>query len=305
MVLARIPDQWSQLNRLADGPRRLLSREAKQASYPHLSHLTIKEGRSPTPMSAPETTATHQPSTATDDQSSGNEAAPIGAELFRAQYDSLRAEILAAKTSRSAWVIQVASLAGVFLTLGVTNWFGAGMAVLVYPLLSCFYAAEWRHDNGRIAQVCYFIATCVESWMKRLGVEYIGWEYFKGVVLPLLLRLAKSTSDQRERTLAPLPAELRREIEKHDLAKMSSLEMPPKLVEFSSRGIFLSTQLLAVALGVIRVVEQGLANPALAPLLGLLSTASVLLIIDGWAVYRTIGLLQHHRYHTDRESAGS
>jgi len=89
-------------------------------------------------MSVPETTTTHQPSTATDDQPSGNEAAAIGAGLFRAQYDSLRAEILAAKTSRSAWLIQVASLAGVFLTLGVTNWFGAGMAVLVYP---CFPAS--------------------------------------------------------------------------------------------------------------------------------------------------------------------
>ncbi len=247
-----------------------------------------------------DTTATLQPPRATPGQAPGNETAVIGAELFRAQYDSLRAEILATKTSRSAWLIQVASLAGVFLTLGVTNWFGAGMAVLVYPLLSCFYAAEWRHDNGRIAQVCYFIATHVE---RRLGVEYMGWEYFKGVVLPLLLRLAKSTGDQREKILAPLPAELRREIEKHDLAKMSSLEMPPRLVEFSSRGIFLSPQFLAVALGIIRVVEQGLATPALAPLLGLLSTASVLLIIDGWAVYHTIGLLQHRRYHTDH--AGS
>lgn len=238
-------------------------------------------------------------------QAPGHEPAAIGADLYRAQYDSLRAEILSTKSSRSAWLIQVASLAGIFLTLGVTNWFGAGMAVLVYPLLSCFYAAEWRHDNGRIAQVCYFIATHVESWMKRLGVEYMGWEYFKGVVLPLLLRLAKSEKDQREKILAPLPAELRREIEKHDLAKMSSLDMPPKLVEFSSRGIFLSTQLLAVALGVIRVVEQGLAASALAPLLGLLSTAAVLLIIDGWAVYHTIGLLQHRRYHTDHQSAGS
>jgi len=131
----------------------------------------------------------------------------------------------------------------------------------------------------------------------------MGWEYFKGVVLPLLLRLAKSTGDQREKILAPLPAELRREIEKHDLAKISSLEIPPRLVEFSSRGIFLSTQLLAVVLGIIRVVEQGLATPAHAPLLGLLSTASVLLIIDGWAVYHTIGLVQHRRYHTDH--AGS
>ena len=243
-----------------------------------------------------------QPSEAIS-QVADQETAAIGAELYRAQYESLRTEILSTKSSRSAWLVQVASLAGVFLTLGVTNWFGAGMAVLVYPLLSCFYSAEWRHDNGRIAQICYFIAAKVEPLIMRLGMEYMGWEYFRGIVLPLLLHLAKS--EQRDQILESLSAELRQEIARHDLTKMSELEMPPKLIEFSSRGIFLSTQLLAVALGIIRVVVQGLATPALVPLLGLISTASVLLIVDSLAVYKTITLLQHRRYHIDHEKAGS
>lgn len=59
-------------------------------------------------------------------------------------------------------------------------------------------------------------------------------------------------------------------------------------------------QLLAVTLGIIRVVVQGFATASLVGLLGLLGTAFILVVVDCWAVYKTVTLLQHRRYRTNR-----
>lgn len=214
----------------------------------------------------------------------------VASSLFIEQYISLRDEILRTKDSRRSLILEVARIAGLFLSAGVVDLAGSGLVVLVYPILVCFFSAEWLHDNGRLGQIQYFLQSEVEP---RFGT-YPAWQHFKDRALTLLLHLVKSKN--RAAAIAELSLHEQKLIARHDVTQLSDLSMPKDLIPFAARGIFLATQLLAIAIGVIRVVVQILELRDHLQQIGLASIEVLLLVADIAAVVTTFAFLRHRRH---------
>jgi len=171
----------------------------------------------------------------------------IRTELLIEQYRSLREEIIQRVQARQQMWYVLLLMAGTFLTIGVQPGIAA-WTVLLYPVMALFFAANWSHNNTRIDQITWYLQHEMEE-----PFQLPGWETYR-------TRTFRRTS--------------RREQQPHPLAL-------PGLLTFSARGVFLTTQLLALGIGMVRLVQVGLILPMLlSALVDLLATGATYALLS-------------------------
>ena len=178
--------------------------------------------------------------------------------LAISEYGSLRSEIAKRVELRQQVLLALLSIAGVFFSIGVQPGI-SGLTVLVYPIIALFLAAAWTHNDLRIGQITLYLRTRVEQ--RYMGEEG-GWETYRHSTF-------KSEGKQRADKMHPLAA---------SAGKLA----------LSTRGLFLTTQGLAIAIGAARTFPM-LLHPDTLPLVALLLAAALLSTI------LTVPTLQHRR----------
>lgn len=183
----------------------------------------------------------------------------IRTELIVEQYHSLREEIIQRVQARQQMWYVLLLVAGTFLTIGVQPGI-ASWTILLYPLIAFFFAVNWSHNDTRIDQITWYIHHEVEE-----PLQFTGWETYR------------SQKFHRK---------WRREQIFHPLALL------PGLLTFSARGVFLTTQLLSIGIGIMRLIQSGMT------FLALLS-----MLIDLIATIATFFLLMDRKVQMLRENA--
>jgi hypothetical protein len=171
-------------------------------------------------------------------------------ELQLAEYAALRSEIEKRLELRQQLLLATLAVAGTFLTLGVQPGLSA-ITVLVYPVLAMFVAAIDTHADLRIGQIASYLRELEES---TLGSGQ-GWEAYRRRVFTGTHPLAPARTGH----------------------------------QLSMRGIYATTQLLALGLGAFRAL------PLLAG--GVMSAlpAGTALALALTATLYTTYLVQHRR----------
>jgi hypothetical protein len=151
-----------------------------------------------------------------------------GTLFFVEQFNSLRDEIGRRIDIRQQIMALNLIIAGTLFTLGVQPGIPETI-LLFYPLLAMFLAALWAHNDLRIGQINYYIRTVIEQNVHSIEP---GWEGFRRQAF--LPRRQRKSQKQQGHPLDP----------------------PSGLIAFSTRGIFLSTQVLSqVIVGARFVVD--------------------------------------------------
>jgi hypothetical protein len=105
-------------------------------------------------------------------QTSSSKNAPEADQFMLAEYNALRDEIL----KRAELQQQILSLTliifGTILTFGLQVH--SASIILLYPLLSLFLAASWRHDGQTIKKISIYIRDQIEA---QIGGNTFGWEH--------------------------------------------------------------------------------------------------------------------------------
>ena len=173
----------------------------------------------------------------------------IRTQLIVEQYHSLREEIIQRVQARQQMWYVLLLVAGTFLTIGVQPGI-ASWTILLYPLIALFFAVNWSHNDTRIDQITWYIHHEIEE-----PFQFRGWETY---------RTQKFRREWRRKQIF------------HPLA------LAPGLLTFSARGVFLTTQLLSIGIGIMRLVQSGMIVMALLSLLiDLIATvATYFLLID-------------------------
>ncbi len=156
--------------------------------------------------------------------------------------------------------------AGTLLSLGATT---NPQIALFYPVLSLFLAAAWSDEDGKIGALSAYLHD------QETRYDLDGWENFH----------------RKRRTPRPFLAGLQR-------------FYPKSLLSLATRGVFLSTQLLAILVGVTQAINlnTGRSNPHG----GLPWNIVPLLCIAVVAMLITAFVIQHKRDHSlEREQRGS
>lgn len=148
--------------------------------------------------------------------------------LFIEQFVSLRDEIGRRLDIRQQIMALSLIIAGSLFALGVQPGIPETI-LLFYPLLAMFLAGMWAHNDLRIGQINYYIQAVIE---KHLGDYGPGWEVFRRQTFHPAGQRKASKDRKHSHPLAP----------------------PPGLIAFSARGIFLTTQGLAVLIVALRFV---------------------------------------------------
>ena len=180
------------------------------------------------------------------------ERGPLTKDLYVEQYSSLRSEIEKRLDIRQATLTFTLVLAGTFLSVAAQPGIAAATA-FYYPIVALFLAAAWTQNDAKIGQISQYIRVEVEQHMGPLT----GWEAYR-----------KRTFDGT-----------------HPLTPKSGL------IRFSTRGLFLATEILALLVGSIRSIAALLADPQ--PAMIVVTTA--LFIAGVGATLWSYTLLQHHR----------
>lgn len=172
-------------------------------------------------------------------------------DLYVEQYSSLRSEIEKRLDIRQATLTFTLVLAGTFLSVAAQPGIAAATA-FYYPIVALFLAAAWTHNDSKIGQISQYIKLEVEQHM-----PFTGWEAYR-----------KATFDGT-----------------HPLTSKSGL------VSFSTKGVFLATEALALLVGSIRSIVVLLADqePGMIVISVALFAAGVGATI--WSYF----LLQHRR----------
>lgn len=208
----------------------------------------------------------------------------LSAHLFSLQYSALRSEIDRRIDIRQQILYLTLVVGGAFLTVGLQPNISE-LVILFYPILAMFLAASWTHNDLRIGQIDYFIQTEVE---KHLGGLAPGWEDF------------------RRRTF--LPSRKQTHIGKTNSGHL--LAPPRGLIAFSTRGIFLTTQVIAMLIAVGRYLTEGVPGFALTlyslqhgfptelsslKTLGTFGAELVLFVVDVIATTYSMYIIRHRR----------
>jgi hypothetical protein len=145
----------------------------------------------------------------------------LSKDLYVEQYSSLRSEIEKRLDIRQATLTFTLLLAGTFLSVAAQPGIAAATA-FYYPIVALFLAAAWTHNDAKIGQISQYIRLEVEQHM-----PFTGWEAYR-----------KSTFDVT-----------------HPLTPKSGL------ISFATKGVFLTTESLALLVGSIRSIVALLADP--------------------------------------------
>ena len=202
------------------------------------------------------------------------EARSIRALLLIEQYTSLRSEIEKRIDIRQQILALTLLVAGTFLTVGVQPGV-PGVVLLFYPLIAMFLGAIWEHNDLRVGQINFYIRTEVE---KHLGALGPGWESFRSKTFPSRYRRHKF-----------------RQLEQwHPLTPQSGL------IVFATRGMFFTTQAMAIIVAAVRYIseflQQGFAVNVTGPQQVVVSIAiGMLFLVDVGILIYTFSIVQHKR----------
>jgi hypothetical protein len=168
------------------------------------------------------------------DQLDQHQLQEVRAELIVEQYRSLREEIIQRVQARQQMWYVLLFIAGTFFTIGVQPGIAA-WTISLYPLIALFFATNWAHNDTRIDQITWYIQHEIEQ-----KLQFIGWETYR-------------TQKFRRKLWAKK--------QHHPLA------LVPGLLTFSARGVFLTTQLMALCIGMVRLITSGELSLAILSLL--------------------------------------
>jgi len=202
------------------------------------------------------------------------EAQSIRALLLIEQYRSLRSEIEKRIDIRQQILALTLLVAGTFLTVGVQPGV-PGVVLLFYPVIAMFLGAIWEHNDLRVGQINFYIRTEVE---KHLGVLGPGWEAFRSKTFPSRHRQHK----------------LRQSGQRHPLTPKRGL------IVFATRGMFFTTQAMALIVASVRYtsqfVQQGFAVNVGGPQPAVISIAiATLFLVDVGILIYTFSIVRHKR----------
>ncbi len=176
------------------------------------------------------------------------------------EYQALRDEIITRLELRQQLFTFVLIVAGTFLSLGFQS-ITLATACLVYPVIAVFLAASFEQNDEKIGSLSAYLRQIEERYQLE------GWE---------TSRLHKR--QQRREKVPPLGAGLR-------CCCLPTLRLflasALRSLSFSARGLFLTTQVLSLAIGGVRIGQAGQCLIAL-PLVacGVLATGATFLIIQ-------------------------
>lgn len=168
------------------------------------------------------------------DQLNQHQLQEVRSELIVEQYRSLREEVIQRVQARQQMWYVLLFIAGTFFTIGVQPGI-AGWTILLYPLITLFFSTNWAHNDTRIDQITWYIQYEIEK-----PLEFMGWETYRTQNFR-----RKFWTNKRHHPLALVPG----------------------LLTFSARGVFLSTQLMALCIGMVRLISSGELNLAIASIL--------------------------------------
>ena len=174
-------------------------------------------------------------------------AETISEQLAIAQYEALREEVLRRLDLRQQLLTFTMLVAGSFFGLGLQSWV-SGLTVLCYPLIALFLAGAWTQHDRRIGQIAVYLRSFEDAYLSRYGP---GWETQRRTTLPT--KVHRLTSG---------------------------------LIVIPARGVFLSSQALALLVGIARYVQE---PSSMIALFLVLIGADVLVMVGTWYV------LKHHR----------
>ena len=202
------------------------------------------------------------------------EARSIGALLLIEQYASLRSEIEKRIEIRQQILALTLLVAGTFLTVGVQPGVPA-VVLLFYPLIAMFLGAIWEHNDLRIGQINFYIRTEIE---KHLGALGPGWETFRSRTFPSRHRSHRSRQSAQRHPLTPRPG----------------------LIVFATRGMFFTTQAMAIIVAAVRYIseffQQGFAVHVTGPKQVVTGIAVVILfLVDIGILIYTFSIVRHKR----------
>lgn len=200
----------------------------------------------------------------------------ISALLLVEQYVSLRNEVEKRIEIRQQILALTLLVAGTFLTVGVQPNV-TELVLLFYPIIAMFLAAIWAHNDLRIGQLNFYIRTELEKYFGRFGP---GWEAFRHQVFR--------------------PGHKRRKHKGLGNAQKHPLAPQPGLIVFSTRGIFLITEAIAIAIAAIRFVfmllQPSTAVNMMEPIQVEINVVmGLLFIVDIAVLINTYYLVQHKR----------
>jgi len=156
--------------------------------------------------------------------------------------------------------------AGTLLSLGATT---NPQIALFYPVLSLFLAAAWSDEDGKIGALSAYLHD------QEMRYDLDGWENFH----------------RKRRMSRPFLAGLQR-------------FYPKSLLSLATRGVFLSTQLLAILVGVTQAINLNISKSN--PRGGLQWDIVSLLCVAIVAMLITAFLIRHKRDHSlEREQRSS
>lgn len=202
------------------------------------------------------------------------EARSLSALLLIEQYTSLRSEIEKRIDIRQQILALTLLVAGTFLTVGVQPAVPE-VVLLFYPVIAMFLGAIWEHNDLRVGQINFYIRTEVE---KHLGALGPGWETFRSTTFPSRHRRHKLRQLQPRHPLTPRPG----------------------LIVFATRGMFFTTQAMALSVAAVRYTSEflqpGFAVHATGPKQVVVSIAVVaLFLVDIAILIYTFSIVQHKR----------
>jgi hypothetical protein len=168
------------------------------------------------------------------DQLDQHQLQEVRAELIVEEYRSLRAEIIQRVQARQQMWYVLLFIAGTFFTIGVQPGIAA-WTILLYPLITLFFSTNWAHNDTRIDQITWYIQYEIEK-----PLEFMGWETYRTQKFR-----RKFWTNKRHHPLALVPG----------------------LLAISARGVFLTTQLMALCIGMVRLISSGELSLAILSLL--------------------------------------
>jgi hypothetical protein len=200
------------------------------------------------------------------------EARSIRALLLIEQYTSLRSEIEKRIDIRQQILALTLIVAGTFLTVGVQPNVPA-VVLLFYPLIALFLGAIWEHNDLRVGQINFYLRTEVE---KHLGALGPGWETFRSRTFP----------------------SRRRRPEFHKTEQRNPLTPRVGLIVFATRGMFFTTQAMAIIVAAVRYASELLQQRNAVYITGRIvisAAVSALFLVDIGILVYTYSVVQHKR----------
>ena len=234
----------------------------------------IEFDNSGTDISQPELAATSKVNIFDQEPIDVPEARSIRALLLIEEYRSLRSEIEKRIDIRQQILALTLLVAGTFLTVGVQPAV-PGVVLLFYPVIAMFLGATWEHNDLRVGQINYYLRTELE---KHLGALGPGWETFRSKTFP-------SRHTQHS---------FRQSVQRHPLTPR------PGLIVFATRGMFFTTQAIAIIVAAIRYasdfLQQGSTLQITGPKQAVESIAiAILFLVDVAILIYTFSIVRHKR----------